>query len=390
MNMTAQVQAKFVPTPSFTPVRTYLLQRKCPCGGTPGPDGECAECHEKRLQRRATHQAGLGTVPPVVHEVLRSPGQPLDQATSAFMESRFSHDFSQVRVHIDANAAKSARAVSAEAYTFGRNIVFAAGRYLPTTDQGRELIAHELAHTLQQGDGGASLPTAIGDDHDASEREAHSLAGLALGSGIRQQSATLHRSNTPGAGDPRPPSRLARQPESPAEQQDKESVLNTLRLYPDVNDKVFRWIYRKAQPFISGLITRRTTWKNPTEWGELDVDIFFKMVSKEAVEEQDIETLLAQAEQSEEWHVKLIAQFRQIHLMSPNLQVVGKLIDWLDGQAIVRRSWQGMVQFDPKTYTSNIVDVPEPPKEPPKPKLPPLLPPRRREHLEGPPPSATG
>jgi hypothetical protein len=148
--MTAQVQAKSAPTPSFTPVRGNLLQRSCACGSTPGPDGECAECREKRLQRRSTGQAEPSTVPPIVHDVLRSPGQPLEPATRAFMEPRFGHDFSRVRVHTDARAAESARAVGALAYTVGHNVVFENGRYRPQTNAGRRLIAHELVHVVQQ------------------------------------------------------------------------------------------------------------------------------------------------------------------------------------------------------------------------------------------------
>jgi Domain of unknown function (DUF4157) len=92
----------------------------------------------------------IGTVPPLVQEVLRSPGQPLDPATRAFIELRFGGDFGRVRVHSDAKAAESARAVSALAYTVGHNIVFGENRYAPTTHAGRELLAHELAHTIQQ------------------------------------------------------------------------------------------------------------------------------------------------------------------------------------------------------------------------------------------------
>ena len=89
-------------------------------------------------------------VPPIVHEVLNSPGQPLHPETRTFMESRFKHDFSQVRVHTDARAAESAQAVQAIAYTFGRSVVFGIGQYTPTTIAGRKLIAHELTHVLQQ------------------------------------------------------------------------------------------------------------------------------------------------------------------------------------------------------------------------------------------------
>jgi hypothetical protein len=100
---------------------------------------------------RTSVVAGRET-PSVVREVLRSPGQPLDPATRAFFEPRFGHDFSQVRVHTDARAAESARAVNALAYTLGRDVVFGAGHYSPGTRSGQRLLAHELVHTVQQGE----------------------------------------------------------------------------------------------------------------------------------------------------------------------------------------------------------------------------------------------
>lgn len=96
--------------------------------------------------------AGNQAAPPVVHDVLRSAGQPLDGSTRAFMEPRFGQDFGAVRVHTDARATESARAVNAVAYTVGRDVVFGAGRYAPGTGEGRRLLAHELAHVVQQGD----------------------------------------------------------------------------------------------------------------------------------------------------------------------------------------------------------------------------------------------
>ena len=86
-----------------------------------------------------------------VHDVLRGPGQPLDGATRGWMEERFNADFGEVRVHTDARADRSARALNASAYTVGRNIVFGRSQYAPTTNDGRKLIAHELTHVIQQG-----------------------------------------------------------------------------------------------------------------------------------------------------------------------------------------------------------------------------------------------
>lgn len=76
------------------------------------------------------------------------------------MESRFGHDFGSVRVHTDSRASASARAVGASAYTVGRDVVFGAGRYAPRTETGRGLLAHELAHVVQQGQGKPALQRA--------------------------------------------------------------------------------------------------------------------------------------------------------------------------------------------------------------------------------------
>jgi len=106
----------------------------------------------RSLQTNRVQASNTGQVaaPPIVHEVLRSPGRPLDRATRAFMEPRFGYDFSRVRVHLGAAAARSARGVNAHAYTVGRNIVFGGGRFAPDTNEGQHLIAHELAHVVQQ------------------------------------------------------------------------------------------------------------------------------------------------------------------------------------------------------------------------------------------------
>ncbi len=178
---------------SLSSKRTGILQRRC------------SDCPKKRrlLQRHSMSRNEPAAVPPIVHEVLLSPGKPLDRETREFMEPRFSHDFSRVRahtatqaaeltvgsandsyeqeanrvaesvmhaapsqgaahppydfskvrVHSDSRAAESARAVNARAYTAGQNIVFGLGQYAPGTSEGRMLLAHELAHTAQQVNG---------------------------------------------------------------------------------------------------------------------------------------------------------------------------------------------------------------------------------------------
>src|SRR5262249_44277928 len=125
-------------------------------------------------------------VPPIVPEVLRSPGQPLDPATRAFMESRFGHDFSAVRIHRGLMANSAAEAVNAAAFTVGRDVVFAHSLYQPHTVSGRFLLAHELAHTIQQGAVSGAEANAIGITTDATEAEADAVAErVSLGSNLR-------------------------------------------------------------------------------------------------------------------------------------------------------------------------------------------------------------
>jgi hypothetical protein len=129
------------------------LKRDCASSGerpkcqTEQPDHEHERLRTNRVQASDTEQI---PAPPTVHEVLRSPGQPLDPATRAFMESRFGHDFSQIRIHTDPDAAKASAALGAEAFTVGHHIAFARERFLPGTAHGKRLVAHELTHTIQQ------------------------------------------------------------------------------------------------------------------------------------------------------------------------------------------------------------------------------------------------
>ena len=136
---------------------------------------KCAQCEEEEIQRqpmeeeREEEEEGTlqakeapGQTPEVTPGVqaqintLRGGGQPLSEPLRAFFEPRFGHDFSQVRVHTDSQAAESARAVSARAYTVGSNVVFVAEQYVPHSNEGKRLLAHELAHVIQQRQAGVA------------------------------------------------------------------------------------------------------------------------------------------------------------------------------------------------------------------------------------------
>jgi hypothetical protein len=99
------------------------------------------------MKRDGTAAALLPSLP---GQGFHSSGRPLDAEARAFMEPRFGHDFSDVRVHTDSRAAESAKGLHARAYTLGNQIVFGAEEYAPEQPEGRRLLAHELTHIVQQ------------------------------------------------------------------------------------------------------------------------------------------------------------------------------------------------------------------------------------------------
>jgi hypothetical protein len=188
------------PSPVLLGSSGLRLQRSCACGQHTAGEEECTECRKPRLQRRAVAHGQPGVAPPIVREVLRSPGQPLDAQTRALMEPRFGHDFSRVRVHTDAHAAESARAVGAIAYTVGHHIVFDAGEHAPVTVSGRRLLAHELAHVVQQaGAGAVALPARLAVDAAVTpaERDADAMADRVVGSAAGEHSGPDRRTSRP-------------------------------------------------------------------------------------------------------------------------------------------------------------------------------------------------
>ncbi|HEX2746113.1 MAG TPA: DUF4157 domain-containing protein [Streptosporangiaceae bacterium] len=165
-----QAPARVVAQSERTPVP--VLRR---CDGASCPPGTCSHDDEHALHREADSSAPApDTAPPTVRTVLRSPGQPLDEQTRTAMEAAFGYSFSAVRIHNDSRAAASARAVRARAYTVGSDVVFGTGQYSPASLAGRELLAHEMAHVVQQRDHAEAQPDVlrVGEPGDNAEREA--------------------------------------------------------------------------------------------------------------------------------------------------------------------------------------------------------------------------
>ncbi len=182
---------------SFIPPARGLLQRQCSCGNRNAGGENCEACAKKKtslqrqlhigannhpLEAEADRVAGqvvgnpagmaetspaissvqrdsaaapeqMDEVPASVKQTLSGSGKPLDKTLRTDMESRFGHDFSQVRIHQGSTAEKSAHEVYANAYTQGNNIVFGAGQYNPESQTGKRLLAHELTHVVQQARG---------------------------------------------------------------------------------------------------------------------------------------------------------------------------------------------------------------------------------------------
>ena len=137
-----------------------------------------AQEHEAGLTVQASDTGQVAG--PRVHEVLRSPGQPLDPETRAFMESRFGHDFTRVKVHADSNAERSANALNARAWTLGEHVVLGRKQDASAKHESNWVLAHELAHVVQQ-EGAAkaisrSSEPGVAPANDVFEREASAAA----------------------------------------------------------------------------------------------------------------------------------------------------------------------------------------------------------------------
>jgi hypothetical protein len=167
-----------------------MIQRKCACGGS------CAKCSEAepqlpivpvqpaseeprkvQAQPDSNFSGGTASLDGIIPS--NSRGDSLDPGTRSLLESRFGQDFSGVRVHSDSAASESSRAIGARAYTSGQDIYFAPGQYSSGSSEGRHLLAHELAHVVQQrtrAAGPVSASPVIGELGDIYEQEAERAA----------------------------------------------------------------------------------------------------------------------------------------------------------------------------------------------------------------------
>jgi hypothetical protein len=146
-------------TLQMKPFADLTVQRKC---------AEC-EAEEKNIHRKKSLKNSVPVVAPSVHQTVQSTGDSLDFKTRNFMESRFSYDFRNVRIHNDSLANQSSADIEAKAYTHGQHIVFAQGQYQPDTYAGKELLAHELTHVVQQNQNSHKSKIQRDQDDDAND-----------------------------------------------------------------------------------------------------------------------------------------------------------------------------------------------------------------------------
>ena len=173
---------------------TQALQRcSCSSGG-----GKCAKCrHDDEVMRRSAVPGAAAPAPTsaaMVQSVLGTPGHSLDSSVRQDMESHFGVALGGVRVHTDSAAAQSAEAVEAHAYTVGQHIVFGPSAWAPGTPAGRRLLAHELAHTIQQRGARKALQPMLQGSRaieSIAEREAEGAADAVMKS---ERPGIVHRS----------------------------------------------------------------------------------------------------------------------------------------------------------------------------------------------------
>jgi hypothetical protein len=198
-------------TPRLRSSHAPMLQRRCACGGPESAPGECADCRQKsggELHRAAEGDPAPEYAPDIVHDVLRSPGEPLQVDSRHRFEALLGGEFSGVRLHTGQKASESAAAVGAAAYAVGKQIVFGPGYGPYGSGDSERLLAHELTHVMQWGDQPIPARLPVASQNSAAEREARAhRARAGAHAGSLQRAVRVcdeYRAEDSGAGTPGP------------------------------------------------------------------------------------------------------------------------------------------------------------------------------------------
>jgi len=180
------------------------------------------------LRQAGTAEGSVGDMDAVERSIdqARGGGNGMDHGTRAQMESAFGADFAGVRIHTDARADGLSQSLAARAFTTGRDVFFRQGEYNPGSSSGRELLAHELTHVVQQNGDGIHRKMTVSEPGDAHEIEADQMARLVMqqehASTADRQVVARQEDEEPRLATKRAMDHLQRQPEAPTPQEEEE------------------------------------------------------------------------------------------------------------------------------------------------------------------------
>jgi hypothetical protein len=218
-------------------------------------------------QRQTRASASLpAQAPPIVGEVVSGSGTRLDAPVRAGFEQRLGHSLENVRIHTDSRAAESARAVNARAYNVGSSVVFGAGQFAPQTSQGRQLLAHELTHVIQQrGRGAGPASTQAESEAESVARQVDSSSPMAIRAG--SSSVALQRS----PADDLAIDEILKAAAAAAKSKDSGPGSNTV-IIKIVERYLPHWRQHVGKASFDGKVARVSA-RAATKAGTLDVDI---------------------------------------------------------------------------------------------------------------------
>ena len=269
--------------------------------------------HVQRLLHVARQATGGSEVEPGVEQEIhraRSSGQALDQGVRSQMESSFEADFSGVRVHTDAHADTLNRSLNARAFTTGQDVFFRQGAYNPGSSSGRELLAHELTHVVQQGGGAVRAKLAVNQPGDRFEQEADQAARAVIqreqqaGSAIKP-GAQLQRQVEEEEEEPVQARFLQRQTD------EEEEPVQARLLQRQVNEddeavqmqRLQRQTDEEEEPVQAQLLQRQVD--------EDDEAVQMQRLQRQTEDEEPIQTQIAQRQSEDEEPVQMMWIQRQ-------------------------------------------------------------------------------
>jgi len=176
----------------------YKIDRKYKSCEDDG-DGNKENLKEIHIKRKGTNTNSSNTLDISdstannIKNIVKQQGSPLDTSTREFMEQRFGYDFSNIKIHNDNNATKSAKSINALAYTIGNNVIFGVNNYNTNTVEGKKLLAHELTHVVQQNDESDRIKQSFGRLHNNEYGSTDPILSSYINSEPQQKETSVHQ-----------------------------------------------------------------------------------------------------------------------------------------------------------------------------------------------------